>query len=185
MPAIQSKNGGTTREVGEMMQRFRNEVEHNPLLPQSGRTSETGSIGLRARHVVRVLSGPPRILPIAERTEGMRIAPELAGRLFRQQSLRRDVLGERTIFATASLARENPFPQAFGNLKRPEVKIAKAGRASRAGVYQQCTDRHLQSQRGAVRTLLLVFQKPILPSQTMQSHIRLSSECVPFYMKQK
>jgi hypothetical protein len=63
MPAIQSKNGGTTREVGEMMQRFRNEVEHNPLLPQSGRTSETGSIGLRARHVVRVLSGPPRNSP--------------------------------------------------------------------------------------------------------------------------
>src|SRR4029434_1439131 len=64
-------------------------------------------------------------------------APNWRGLLFRQQSLRRDVLGERTIFATVSLARENPFPQAFGDSKRPEVKIAKASRASRAGVTRR------------------------------------------------
>jgi hypothetical protein len=63
--------------------------------------------------------------------------------LFRQQSLRRDVLGERTIFATVSLARENPFPQAFGDSKRPEVKIAKASRASRAGATRRSA--HLQT----------------------------------------
>jgi hypothetical protein len=45
--------------------------------------------------------------------------------LFWQQSLRQDVLGERTIFATVSLARENPFLQAFGDSKGQRSKLPR------------------------------------------------------------
>jgi hypothetical protein len=119
--------------VSRCCQRFANEI-HKPNENKRDQSSSdssgfTGFFRFRWSLITVWL-----ILLLRSVPEGMRIAPKLAWRLFRQQSLRRDVLGERTIFATASLARENPFPQAFGNSKRPEVKIAKAGRASRAGV---------------------------------------------------
>src|SRR5690242_7163356 len=62
----------------------------------------------------------------------MRIAPELAGFLFGLQSLRQVFSASGAIFAPVSLAHATPFLGRACRCKG-QVKIAKAGQASRAG----------------------------------------------------
>ena len=103
---------------GTLQQRLKS-AARGPDVPQQARSSNPtkgavlvgGSIGLRAWHAVRVLSGPPRILPNREISRRLPRSPQLAGFCGCVLVSAETVSGLNAILGVLSLGRGISFPR--------------------------------------------------------------------------